>query len=186
MISLGMEHSDNNDIDAFNPVKRCVWKSVREHPPKTPVINGGRSVELLRTPMARLISSRNCPPKSGRCDFVAAGGFAQVLLGFGTKNKAPTHGWTGWRRRDSTSFHSAPTFGFAWYSSNSRSSSAFLSASSGAPLSKSASSISQMRSRISRRSPRPRSGNRSRISDLLMAVSEILRLLLEASEVFKS
>jgi hypothetical protein len=45
--------------------------------------------------------------------FIPAGGFAQVLLGFGTKYNAPSHCWICWRRRDSTSFHSAPAFGFA-------------------------------------------------------------------------
>jgi hypothetical protein len=44
--------------------------------------------------------------------FIPTRGFGQVRLGSRTQNNAPTHWRICWRRRGSTSFHSAPAFGF--------------------------------------------------------------------------
>jgi hypothetical protein len=48
MVSLGVEHSNYNDVAAFDPVKELVRKSMRWHPPKTAVIDSvpfGRILE---------------------------------------------------------------------------------------------------------------------------------------------
>jgi hypothetical protein len=91
MISLGVEHPDNNDIAAFNPVEQLVRKSMRQHPPKTAVIHGmpfGRTFEQTDG-VANLIEELATQKWAFR--FVPAGDFAQVVLSFGTKNNAPTH-----------------------------------------------------------------------------------------------
>jgi hypothetical protein len=91
MISLGMEYPDNNDIAAFNPVKQLVWKSMRQHPPKTSVIHGVPFRRTLEQTDSTVNLVEELAAQKRALRFIPAGGFAQVLLGFGTKNNAPTH-----------------------------------------------------------------------------------------------
>ena len=113
MISLGVEHPDNNDVASFNPVEQLVWKPMRWHPPKTAVIHGVPFGRVLKQNEDAADLVEELIAQTWALQFIPAGGLAQIRLGFGTKNNAPTHGRICWRRRDSTSFHSDPAFGFA-------------------------------------------------------------------------
>jgi hypothetical protein len=113
MISLGVEHPDNNHIAGFNPIKDFVMETKRLHPSKASVIKRlafRRNFKQMKrlTDFVKELTAQIWPSR-----FIPVGGLAQVCFGFGANNDAPTHRRICWRRRGSTSFQSAPTFGFA-------------------------------------------------------------------------
>src|SRR3569833_4221561 len=168
MISLGVEYSKYDDAIAFHTVKEFVRKSLRDQAAETVVINWASFGAFSKKAYCAFNFIQQIVSQTRPSQIVPRLCFAEIRFGFRTDDNAPTHE-RGLRKRASTSSPEEPASGFARYSSSSRSSIAFSSAEGSEPLKSASSSISQMRSKISRLSSALSFGNSSRISLLLIA-----------------
>ncbi len=168
MFPFRMQDAKDNDAVAFDAIEKFVGKTAREQPAKITVIKRPSFGVVRQQSHCAANFVQQFIAQTRALRFIPCACFRQVRLRIGPDDDAPVHARDGLRSRASTSFQLEPASGWRRYSSSSRSSRAF-SSSVAPPVIKSRSSISQIRSKISRRSASSNLGNSAKISILLMA-----------------
>src|SRR5208283_6182085 len=167
MFPLRVQNAKDNDAIAFHAVKKFVREPAREQSAKIAIIKRAVFGINFQPANRRANFNQQFIAQPGALGFIPQPGLPHIRLRVRPDDDVPTHGRDGLRIRASTSSQDEPASGVRRYSSISRSSKAFSSGVA-TPLSRSRSSISQMRSKISRRAAISSLGNSARISILLM------------------